>query len=66
MSEAESSQTMDSEDDASIISTHQSESPITTDNETEKSAGQKAYSDILPILQKDLESIYKDRLLNCG
>ena len=29
----------------------------------EKSAGQKAYSDILPILQKDLESIYKNRLL---
>ena len=28
-----------------------------------QSAGQKAYSDILPILQKDLESIYKDRLL---
>ena len=99
MSEAESSQTMDSEDDASTKSTHESET-ITTDNETEteeeendpwmpmveeamqkhkaafeeikmnliyngldeKSAGQKAYSDILPILQKDLESIYKDRL----
>ena len=29
----------------------------------EKSAEQKAYSDILPILQEDLESIYKDRLL---
>ena len=29
----------------------------------EKSAEQKAYSDILPILQKDLEIIYKDRLL---
>ena len=28
-----------------------------------QSAGQKAYSDILPILQKDLENIYKDRLL---
>ena len=29
----------------------------------EESAGPKAYSDVLPILQKDLESIYKDRLL---
>ena len=27
-----------------------------------QSAGQKAYSNILPILQKDLESINKDRL----
>ena len=101
MSEAESSQTVDTEDCASTTSTDEYESPITTDNEMdveeeendpwmpmveeamqkhkaafeetkmnliyngldEKSAGQKAYSDILPILQKDLESIYKDRLL---
>ena len=28
-----------------------------------QSAGQNAYSGFLPILQKDLESIYKDRLL---
>ena len=101
MLQAESSQTMDTEDNASTTSTEEYESPITTDNETdteeeendpwmpmveeamqkhkaafeevkknliydgldEKSAGQKAYSDILPILQKDLESIYKDRLL---
>ena len=28
-----------------------------------QSAGQKAYSDILPFLQEDLESICKDRLL---
>ena len=26
-------------------------------------SGQKAYSDILPILQKDLAGIYKDRIL---
>ena len=31
----------------------------------EKSAGQKAYSDILPILQKDLESIYSIRIVFC-
>ena len=29
----------------------------------EQSAGEEAYSNILPTLQKDLESIYKDRLL---
>ena len=98
--ESESSQTMDSEDDASTTSTDWSQSSPTTDNELEtegkndpwmpmveeamqkhkatfedlkrnliykcldkQSAGQKAYSDILPILQKDLENIYKDRLL---
>ena len=101
MSQAESIQTMDTEDNASTTSTEEYESPITTDNGTdteeeesdpwmpmveeamqkhktafeevkknliydgldEKSAGQKAYSDILPTLQKDLECIYKDRLL---
>ena len=101
MSEAESSQTMDTEDDASTTSIDEYESPITTDNETdteeeendpwlpmveearqkhkaafeeikmnliyngldEKSANRKAYSDIPPILQKDLEGIYKNRLL---
>ena len=99
MSETES-QTMDSEGDSSTASTHGSESPVTTDNETEtedeennpwmpmveeamqkyktgfeemkinlihsgldeQSAGEKAYSDILPKLQKELESIYMDRL----
>ena len=29
----------------------------------EQSAGEEAYSNFLPTLQKDLESIYKDRLL---
>ena len=99
MSETES-QTMYSEGDSSTASTHDSESPVTTDNETEtvdeendpwmpmveeamqkyktgfeemkmnlihsdldeQSAGEKAYSDILPKLQKELESIYMDRL----
>ena len=99
MSETES-QTMDSEGDSSTASTHGSESPVTTDNETETEdeendpwmpmveeamqkyktgfeemkmnlihsgvdeqfAGEKAYSDILPKLQKELESIYMDRL----
>ena len=99
MSETES-QTMDSEGDSSTASTHGSESPVTTDNETEtedeendpwmpmveeamqkyktgfeemkmnlihsgldeQPAGEKAYSDILPKLQKELESIYMDRL----
>ena len=35
MSEAESSQTMDTEDRASTTSTDEYESPITTDNETD-------------------------------
>ena len=98
MSETESSQTMDSEDDASTASTRGSESPVSTDNESEteedpwmplvdeamqkhktafeemkinlmqsgldeQSAVEEAYSNILPTLQKDLENIYKDRLL---
>ena len=89
---------MDSEDDSSTDSTRGSESPVSTDDESEteedpwmplvdeamqkhktafeemkinlmqsgldeQSAGEKAYSNILPTLQKDLESIYKDRLL---
>ncbi len=100
MSETES-QTMDSEDDASTTSTRGSESPMTTDNETEtedeekdpwmpmveeamqkhktafeemkmnlihsgldeQSAEEKAYSNVLPMLQKDLESVYMERLL---
>ena len=97
ISETES-QTMDSEDDASICG---SESPITTDNEAqteeeenhpwmpmveeamqkhrpdfeemkmnlihsgqdEQSAGEKAYLNVLPMLAKELESIYMERLL---
>ena len=100
MSETESL-TMDFEDDASITSTRGSESPITTDNETEtdekendpwmpmveeamqkhksafeemkmnlihsgrdeQSAEEIAYSNVLPMLQKELESVYKERLL---
>ena len=100
MSETESS-TMDFEDDASTTSTRGSESPITTDNETEtdeeendpwmpmveeamqkhksafeemkmnlihsgrdeQSAEEIAYSNVLPMLQKELESIYMERLL---
>ena len=100
MSETESS-TMDFEDDASTTSTRGSESPITTDNETEtdeeendpwmpmveeamqkhksafeemkmnlihsgrdeQSAEEIAYSNVLPLLQKELESIYMERLL---
>ena len=101
MSETES-QMMDSEDDASTISTGGSESPMTTDNETEteeeeknpwmpmveeamqkhktdfeemkmnlihsglgeQSAREKAYLNVLPmLLQKELESIYLERLL---
>ena len=100
MSETESS-TMDFEDDASATSTRGSESPITTDNETEtdeeendpwmpmveeamqkhksafeemkmnlihsgrdeQSAEEIAYSNVLPMLQKELESIYMERLL---
>ena len=99
MSETES-QAMDSGDDASTSSTDGSESPMTTDNETEteeeendawmpmveqamqkhktafekmkmnlihggldkQSAGEKAYSSILPKLQKELENIYMERL----
>ena len=95
ISETES-QAMDSGDDASTSSTDQSESPMTTDNETEieeeendawmpmveqamqkhktsfeemkmnlihggldkQSAGEKAYSSILPKPQKELESNY--------
>ena len=95
MSETES-QAMESGDDASISSTDGSESPMTTDNETEteeeendawmpmveqamqkykpafeemkmnlihsgldkQSAEEKAYSSILPKLQKKLENIY--------
>ena len=98
MSETESSQTMDSEDDVSTASTHGTESQASTDNQSEteedpwmplvdeamqkhkttfeemkinlmhsgldeQSAAEEAYSNILPTLQKDLESIYKDRLL---
>ena len=97
MSETDSSQTMDSEEDASTDSTRGSESPVSTDNESEteedpwmplvdeamqnhktafeemkinlmqagldeQSAGEETYSNILPTLQKNLESIYKDRL----
>ena len=97
MSETDSSQTMDTEEDASTNSTRGSESPVSTDNESEteedpwmplvdeamqkhktafeemkinlmqagldeQSAEGEAYSNILPTLQKDLESIYKDRL----
>ncbi len=92
---------MDFEDDASTTSTRGSESPITTDNETEteeeendpwmpmveeamqkrKSAFEEmkmnlihsgldeqsteeiTYSNVLPMLQKELESIYMERLL---
>ena len=98
MSETDS-QGMDSEDDAS--STYESESPITTDDDTEtegeekdpwmpmvdeamqqhgaafeemknnlidsgldeQSAREKAYSNIFPQLQKELEGIYMERLL---
>jgi hypothetical protein len=100
MSETESP-TMDFEDDASTTSTRGSESPITTDNETEteeeendpwmpmveeamqkhksafeemkmnlihsgldeQSAEEIAYFNVLPMLQKELESIYMERLL---
>ena len=100
MSETES-QAMESGDDASISSTDGSESPMTTDNETEteeeendawmpmveqamqkhkpafeemkinliqsgldkQSAEEKAYSSILPKLQKELENIYMERLM---
>ena len=100
MSETESP-TMDSEDDASTTSIRGSESPMTTDNETEteeeekdpwmpmveeamqkhkttfeemkmnlihsgldeQSAEEIAYSNVLPMLQKELESIYMERLL---
>ena len=100
MSETES-QAMDSGDDASTSSTDGSESPMTTDNETEteeeennawmpmveqamqkhkmafeemkmnlihsgldkQSAGAKAYSSILPKLQKELENIYMEHLV---
>ena len=99
MSETES-QTVDSEDDASSVPTHGSESPMTTDSETEteeeeadpwmpmveeamqkhkaafqemkmnlthsgldeQTAGETAYSNILPELQKELRSIYLQRL----
>ena len=98
MSETESSQTIDYEDDVSTASTHGSESPVSTHNELEseedpwmslleeamkkhkaafeemkinlmqlgmdeQSAGEKVYSNILPKLQKEQESIYKDLLL---
>ena len=93
MSETESQET-DFEDDASITSTHWSESPMTSDNETEteedkeeeamqnhrttfeeikmnlihsgldeQSAIEKAYANILPKIQMELESIYMERLL---
>ena len=99
MSETESQET-DFEDDASTTSTHGSESPMTSDNETEteedkdpwmpmveeamqnhrttfeeikmnlihsgldeQSAIEKAYANILPKIQKELESIYMERLL---
>ena len=98
-SETESQET-DFEDDASTISTHLSESPMTSDNETEteedkdpwmpmveeamqnhtatfdeikmnlihsdldeQSAIEKAYANILPKIQKELESIYMESLL---
>ena len=86
MSETDSSQTMDTEEDASTNSTRGSESPVSTDNESEteedpwmplvdkamqkhktafeemkinlmqagldeQSAGEEAYSNILPALQ---------------
>ena len=99
MSETESQET-DFEDDASTTSTHGSESPMTSDNETEteedtdpwmpmveeamqnhrttfkeikmnlihsgldeQSAIEKAYANILPKIQKILESIYMERPL---
>ena len=99
MSETESQGT-DFEDDASTTSTHESEIPMTSDNETktekdkdpwmpmveeamqnhrtaleeikmnlihsgldEKSAIEKTYANILPKIQKELESIYMERLL---
>ena len=100
MSETES-QAMDSEDNASTFSIDGSESPMTTEYETEteeegndtwtpmveqamqkhktafeemkmnlinsgldkQSAGEKAYSSVLPKLQKELENIYMERLL---
>ena len=99
MSETESQGT-DFEDDASTTSTHQSEGPMTSDNETEteedkdlwmpmveeamqnhrtafeevrmnlihsgldeESAVEKAYANILPKIQKELEGIYMERLL---
>ena len=100
MSETEN-QAMNSGDDASTSSTDGSESPMTTDNETEtqeeendawmpmveqamqkhkptfeemkmnlihsgldkQSAEEKAYSSILPKLQKELENIYMERLM---
>ena len=99
LSETESQGT-DFEDDASTTSTHESEIPMTSDNETEteedkdpwmpmveeamqnhrtaleeikmnlihsgldeKSAIEKAYTNILPKIQKELESIYMERLL---
>ena len=97
MSETES-QTVDSEDDASTVTTHGTESPMTRDSKTEEeevdpwmpmveeavqehktafqemkmnlihsgldeqTAGEKACSSILPELQKELESIYLQRL----
>ena len=97
MSETES-QTADSEDEASSVTTHGSESPMTGDSETEQeeadpwmpmveeamqkhkaafqemkinlthngldeqTAGETAYSNILPELQKELKSIYLQRL----
>ena len=97
MSETES-QTVDSEDEASSVTTHGSESPMTGDSETEQeeadpwmpmveeamqkhkaafqemkmnlthsgldeqTAGETAYSNILPELQKELKSIYLQRL----
>ena len=97
MSETESIPTMDSEEDALTDSTRGSESPVSTDDESEteedpwmplvdeamqkhktafeemkinfmqaglneQSAGEEAYSNILPALQKVLENIYMDRL----
>ena len=100
MSETES-QTVDSEDDASSVATHGSESPMTTDSETEteeeeadpwmpmveeamqkhkaafqemkvnlahthgldeQTAGETAYSNILPELQTELRRIFLQRL----
>ena len=81
MSETESQET-DFEDDASTTSTHGSESPMTSDNETEteedkdpwmpmveeamqnhRTTFEEIYANILPKIQKELESIYMERLL---
>ena len=62
MSETES-QAMKSGDNAFTSSTDGSESPMTTDNETETEEEENAYSSILPKLQKELENIYIECLM---